>query len=560
MLPIALLSVLAAADPAPAVPLTFDIARGGAVTWTEAPCRLEARRGAETIASGEGSGLEVTPGPTLVVVTCDAKEGSVRRSLRLDVKKAQTVKVPLAPGTVVAVLDKDGTKSAGRVVVFDDNDVEVAAGADKAPLLVDAGRKRVVGLIDRGSGRPLQGETTLAVKAATKHDLVLDVADGELVVTVTENGRPAKAVIALRAPGETKPLMELPAGEVTSVPAGTWELVTQLSETHDFKELITRGVVVTARKKTSRAVNHGTGTVTIKTTPPTGVLVELFRPDEAQPFNQLDPGTSARLTPGRYLVKATLEGRTLDDGTPPSVTVTTTVGGSSTLNLAPVVADVDVAIVFGKTPRALPVSLTVPGAAKAFIVKDADAAGSAAFAVSPQKVEVSARLDTAHGPIEQKKLVDVRGGKNKVVLSFDRGSVVHQVKDGGAAAIATVRYTLKPTKKGAAPGEPLVTVKAGETAWLPPGVYLVEVERLGERRPFGEVKVVAGAAVDTSLEWAPPPAPTTTAPAPAPTTPTTTTTTPAPTTTAPTTTPAPATPAPPAPATAKTPPTPTKTP
>jgi hypothetical protein len=203
MLPIALLSVLAAAEPGPAVPLTFDVTRGGAVTWTEAPCRLEARRGAETIATGEGTSLEVSPGPTLVVVSCDAKEGTVRRSLRLDVKKPQTVKVGITPGTVVTVLDKDGTKSAGRVVVFDDNDVEVAAGADKAALLVDAGRKRVVGLIDRGGGRPLQGETALTVKAATKHDVVVDVADGELVVTVTENGRPAKAVIALRAPGET---------------------------------------------------------------------------------------------------------------------------------------------------------------------------------------------------------------------------------------------------------------------------------------------------------------------------------------------------------------------
>jgi hypothetical protein len=519
MLSLALLSVLAAAEPAPAVTLTVDIARGGAVSWTDAPCRLEARRGAEVIASGEGPGLEVTPGPTLVVVTCDAKEGSVRRSQRVDVKKAQTLKLPVAPGTVVAVLDKDGTKSAGRVVVYDDNDVEVAAGADKAPLLVDAGKKRVVGLIERGSGRPLQGETTLTVKTAAQHDVVVDVADGELVVTVTENGRPAKAVIALRAPGETKPLMELPAGETTSVPAGTWELVTQLAETHDFKELITRSVVVTARKKTTRAVNHTTGTVTIKTTPPTGVLVELFRPDEAQAFNQLDPGTSARLTPGRYLVKATLEGRILDDGTPPTTTVTTTVAGSSTVNLTPVVADVDVAVVFGKTPRALPVSLTVPGAAKPFIVKAADAAGSAAFAVSPQKVEVSARLDTAHGPIEVKKLVDVRGGKNKVLLAFDRGSVVHQVNDAGAAAIATVRYTPKPAKKGAVPGEPLVTVKAGETAWLPPGVYLVEVERLGERRPFGEVKVVAGTTVEGVFEWAPPPAPTPAAPTPAAPTP-----------------------------------------
>jgi hypothetical protein len=511
-----LLSALVASTDAASVTLHVEVTRGGDVGWSAGPCTLEARRGTETLATVTGDTIELTPGPTLLVVGCEAKEGIVSKSLRVDVRKEQTLKVTLNPGFLVGTIDQGGTKTAGSIVVYDDNDAEIARGADRKALAVNAGSVRIVGLVDRGAGRSVRGEAKTTIKGGARSEVTVDVADGELLVTVTENGRSQKALVGLRLPGESARFLELVPGEATAVPSGTWDVVTQLGETHDFREQVTHGVVVTPRKRTTRAINHATGTVTLKTSPATGVLIELFQPDAAAPFNQLDPGTAARLSPGRYLIKATEEGRTLDDGTKPTVIVNHTVAGGSngSLTLTPVTATVDVEVRLGKVPRAQPVRVAFPDAAEAFITRNSDDAGVVRFLVSPSKVVVSTRLETAHGPVEVKKTVDVRGGTNRVQLTLDVGAVVHQVMDAGVAALATVSYTKKPAKKAEVPGDPLVTVKAGETAWLPPGVWLVTVERRGERRLFGEVKVVAGATpMEAVLEWAPPPAAPTTPPA-----------------------------------------------
>jgi hypothetical protein len=507
-----LFSALVATGDASTITTRIDVTRAGDVAWNADPCTIEARRGTAVVATVTGDAVELTPGPVVLVVGCDAKEGTVRRSLRVDIRKPQTLKVTLAPGFVVATIDQGGTKTAGTIVVYDDNDIEVARGADRKALAVDAGSVRIVGLIDRGSGRSVRGEGKAVIKSGARTELTIDVADGELLVTVTENGRPSKALVSLRVPGETAHFMELVPGEATAVPSGTWEVLSQLADSHDFREQSTRAIVVTPRKRTTRAINHVTGTVTMKTVPAQGVLIELFQPDAQTPFNQLDPGTAARLSPGRYVIKGTEEARVLDDGTKPTVTVNQTVtGGQTTLSLTPTVATLDVDVRLGKAARALPVRVAFPDAAEAFVTRSADEAGLVRFLVSPATVVVSTRLDSAHGPIEVKKAVKVRGGTNRVQLILDVGAVIHQVMDAGVAAVATVSYTKKPARKSEVPGEPLVTVKAGETAWLAPGVWLMTVERRGERRSFGEVKVVAGPVpVEAALLWspAPPPAPT----------------------------------------------------
>jgi hypothetical protein len=505
-----LFSALVATSDAPSITTRVDVTRAGDVAWNADPCTIEARRGAEVVATVTGDAVELTPGPVVLVVSCDAKEGPVRRSLRVDVRKPQTLKVTLAPGFVVATIDQGGTKTAGTIVVYDDNDIEVARGADRKALAVNAGSVRIVGLIDRGSGRSVRGEAKAVIKPGARAEATVDVADGELLVTVTENGRPSKALVSLRVPGETAHFMELVPGEAAAVPSGTWEVLSQLADSHDFREQSTRAVVVTPHKRTTRAINHVTGTVTMKTVPTQGVLIELFQPDAQTPFNQLDPGTAARLSPGRYMIKGTEEARVLDDGSKPTVTVNQTVtGGQTTLTLTPTVATLDVDVRLGKAARALPVRVAFPDAAEAFVTRSADDAGRVRFLVSPAKVVVSTRLESAHGPIEVNKAIDVRGGTNRVQLILDVGAVVHQVMDAGVAAVATVSYTKKPARKSDAPGEPLVTVKAGETAWLAPGVWLMTVERRGERRSFGEVKVVAGPVpVEAALLWSPPPAPT----------------------------------------------------
>ena len=134
-----LFSALVATGDAPSITTRVDVTRAGDVVWNADPCTIEARRGTAVVATVTGDAVELTPGPVVLVVSCDAKEGTVRRSLRVDIRKPQTLKVTLAPGFVVATIDQGGTKTAGTIVVYDDNDIEVARGADRKALAVDAG-------------------------------------------------------------------------------------------------------------------------------------------------------------------------------------------------------------------------------------------------------------------------------------------------------------------------------------------------------------------------------------------------------------------------------------
>jgi hypothetical protein len=502
------LAVAVAAAPEP-VTLKVDVTKGGELRWSDEPCRLEARSATgEVIATDErGDSVDVPPGAVDIVVACTAKEGVVRRSQHVQAKKNETLKFALAPATIVATIERDGTKSAGTVVVFDGNNIEVARGADRTAIPVDAGKVRVVALVDRGGKYPIRGEQNLTIKAGQKSEFVVDASDGELVVSVTDNGRPAPAVIALREPGQQNRVLEVVANTPTAVPSGTWDIVTQLENSHDFREQLTRGVVVTPKKTTNRTIAHSTGTITPQTTPATGVLVELLHPGADVAFNQLEAGVPARLSPGRYVVRATGD-TVLEDGAKPTVTITQAVSANSatTLKLQPQTATVDVEVRVGGEPAALPVALTLPAAAAAFITKTTDAAGKTSFAVAPQELVVSTTLTTAHGPLVQQKTLKLVGGQNRIRLDFNVGTSVVQVMEGGTAVVADVAYFAK-LKGGVPVGEPIVAVKAGEAARLPPGIYTVAVTRGGQQRVIGEAKVAAGRTVERAIDWSAPATP-----------------------------------------------------
>ncbi len=490
------------------VTLRVDIKKGGELRWSDDPCLVQARDAAsgEVVATDErGESVVVVKGRAVeVIVGCKAAEGTVRRVVKSAAKKDETLAVAFAPGFVIATIDRDGTKSAGVVVVYDANNVEVARGADRAALAVDAGKVRVVGLIDRGGKQPIRGEVAVVVKTGAKTEATIDASDGELTVTVTDNGKPAHAVIALREPGQYNRLLELVAGTPTHVPSGTWDVVTQLEDSHDFREQLTKGVVVAPRKLTVKVIAHSTGTLTPVTTPATGVLVELMHPGADVAFNQLESGAPARLSPGRYVVRATGEA-VLDDGAKPTISVTQTVGAGSNAKVAlkPAVADLDIEVRIGGEAAVLPVSLTLPAAEAAFVTKTSDAAGKVAFVVAPQKLVVSTTLNTAHGPLELTKPVTLTAGKNRLRLDFNVGSAVMQVFDGGKAVVADAAYFQR-LKSGLPDGEAVVTVKSGEQARLAPGIYVIAVTKKGEQRLFGEARIAAGGTLERALEWAPP--------------------------------------------------------
>jgi hypothetical protein len=502
-------AVPAASDDDVAVTLTIE--KGGDLGWKDDPCFVDvfAADGKPIQHFDRAEDVRVPAGTVDVVVACAANEGVVKKTVRTTTKaakKPEPLKVKLQPGFVLATIAREGKLSVGDVVVYDAYDHEVARGRDRTVIPVDAGRVRVQGILSKataGTSRDVRGEQTLVVKAGAKSELKVDASDGEIEVTVTENGRPAKALIALRDPGSPVRAFELSPGTATSVPSGTWDVVTQVEDTHDFRELVTHGVVVVPGKKTTKAIAHQTGRLVPVVTPKDGVTVDLLFPGADAPFNQLDPGTEARLSPGRYVVRATREGE-LDDGGKPTATVDVTVaaGGTQRVTLTPAVASVDVDVRVGGEPRPLPVALFLPGASAPLVQRTTDGKGAAGFRVTPRKVVVEATLATAHGPLVARKDVTLAPGNNRVRLDLDVGRVVVQVIKAGVAVDGDVRF-FERLKGGKPVGEPKVAVKAGEDAWLPPGIYVLSVERRGERREFGEVKLAAGRVVERAIDWVP---------------------------------------------------------
>lgn len=521
-----LLLSLAAADDAPTdVTLHLEVTKGGDLRWKNQPCTatVYGKDGA-TSEFGDAAEFVVGKGSVDVVVACAASEGTLKKSLKINANKDQTIKVPFDPGFLTATVEREGRVGVGEIVVFDDNDHELLRGRDRTVLPLLAGNVRVVAIVDKataGTSRDIRGEQRVKINANQKTEVKIDASDGELLVTVSENGRPAKALVALREPGSSNRTVEITPGTVVAVPAGTWDLVSQLEDAHDFREQLTKGVVIQPHKKTTKSISHSTGKLIAVVDVPKkdgekpgekvpnneGYVVDLLLPGATAGFNQIDPNTEARLTPGKYVVRCTKDA-TLDDGTKPVASVTTSVSAGSTSRVVvnPAVAHVDVEVRVGGEAKPLPVELTLPGATAALVTRTADAKGMAAFDVAPQQVTISTTLTTPHGPLVQKKQLGLKAGVNRVRLDIDVGTVVIQVIDKGTAVAGDVGFYTR-LKKGVPDGEATLVVKAGEEAFLPPGIYTLAVTRKGEQKMFGEVKVASGRLVERSLDWTPPPTP-----------------------------------------------------
>jgi hypothetical protein len=519
---IVFLAVMLALPVTPEVTVSVVLDKGGDVRWQDEPCRADVvdRDGrvlltvdrTDTIVLGESvrARADDKTGTLDVVVACATTEGTVKKTLRVNALRSSTVKAKLQPGFVLATVQRAGRGFDADVIVFDAFDHEIARGRDRAVLAVDAGRVRVQGRIPKavaGTARDVRGEQVIVVRPGVKSQVAIDAGDGDLEVVVTENGRPARGLVALRDPGSSVRSFELMPGEATRVPSGTWDIVTQLQDSHDFREQVTHGVVVAPGKKTVRTVGHATGRLLPVVSPAEGVVVELFLAGAEAPFNQIDPGTEARLSPGRYVVKATRD-ETLNDGTKPSASAEVTIAASrlSRVALSPAVADIAVDVDVGGEPRALPVSIFLPDASAPVVTQVADARGVARFRIAPGKAVLAATLATPHGPLEVRREYVLKAGVQQTRLHFDLGRVVVQVMEAGVAVEGTIRFFDR-LKGGKPTGTPRVSVPSGSDAWLAPGIYVVVVDRKGESRVYGEVKVVAGGLVERALDGQAAPAP-----------------------------------------------------
>lgn len=506
MLPLLLL--LAATDPT----VTLAVAKGGDVKW-QGSCAAEVfAKDADTSTTSvidAAQPFSLASGAWDVVVACPSDEGTVKKTVPLVIKDDDVkASVALAPGFLLVNVVRFDTPVSAEVTVLDERGREVARGKERAVMPVEPGRLRVVAKLDDG-GRQVLGNAAASVTTKKRTDVTVDTTDGELVVLLTDNGSKAGGVAALRQPGQKTRLVELRAGEKGQAPPGSYDLVTQLEDAHDFGEVVTRGVTISPGKTTTKTVPHRTGAARPRVlvdgkavTDTEKVEIDLYAPSATTPFNTIAAGEVLKLQPGKVRLVARLLDRTLDDGTSLTGegTVSIPAGGAVAPTLVLGAARIDISTTVGKQPRSLSVSLVPFGAEAAAVSRPTAADGTLSFSVSAGTYHVVAALSAPQGEVTTRKQIVLRtGARLGLKLDLDIGTAVVQVFEAGVAVPAEVRFYTE-LKGGKPDGEPFLAVPAGTDALLPPGIYALAVKRDGKERLFSEVRVAAGRTVERTVD------------------------------------------------------------
>ncbi len=496
--------------------VTLDVKREG-LKYT-GPCRATIFDDKDAVAQAlqdTAKPAVLPPGAYQALVQCPSTEGTFSKTTAFSVERSdETVRVAMEPGFLLVHATRDGVVVKARVSVKDERGREVAQGPDRAVLPVPPGRLAITVRVSpdaAGVEREVLGYTETTVQPGSKATVTVDTTDGTLLVVLKDNGRAAAGVAALRLPGRRDRFVEFEAGKEAMVPPGVYDVVTTLAEGHDFHEETKKGVVVKAKQRTAVTIEHRTGALR-----PQVVLdgkrftddvdVEVFKGEAPGAFATIAASDTARLAPGGYRLRAARKGATLDDGTAWEAFAKVSVSSGSAkdvaLDLSPARIVVDVKV--GGVAKALPVQVFVPGAGSPTVERDADDKGRFEAALAPGRYLVRAVLQTAQGPLAAERLVTLKKGlATKVSLALDVGVVVVQAFEAGVSVPAEVSFY---NKVGTAP---LVTVGAGEEAFLPPGAYTLVVVRKGVERRFGDLKVAAGRTLLRQVELAGPPGPTT---------------------------------------------------
>ena len=517
--------------------VTFDVKKGGDVKWQDTPCTVDVHEagGAQEIvkAGVEPAGGAVLPaGKYQVMVTCPSDEGPIKKRASFAVKD-DDVKIPVSfdPGFLLVNVLRFDTPVRAEITVFDEGGHELARSTDKTVIALPQGKVRLLAKVDPssvvgGGARPVFATATATVVARQKITIALDTTDGELTVTLSDNGKRVGGVAALRASGQKTRLVEFRAGEKASVPPGVYDLVTQLEDTHDFSEVLTKDILIAPKKMTTKTVAHRTGTVkpTVRVNgkkPPSEakIDIELSLPGAAQPFNTIAVGDVIKMAPGSFELTAKRTDAVLDDGTSPTAhaKVTVTAGAAKAIDLDVTWGTLEVTTNVGGVARSLEVEVLPVGGEAPLAKKTTGPDGKASFALSAGRYVVKAILKAPQGDVvTQQPLSLALGSKLNAKLNLNVGTAVVQVFAAGVAVPAEVRFfnVASVGKDGKPVGDPVLAVPAGQEALLPPGVYALFVKRKGEDKSYSAIKVAAGRTVERTVDLSPA-APASLSPAPA---------------------------------------------
>lgn len=504
------LSASARADEGPLHEVSIDVDKDG-LKWTD-PCTAalwpadDPSGEASPYEGGVEEPVEVKPGRYVAVVSCPSTEGALAGTVAVDARRGDVKKrVKLRPAFLLVRVLRDGEEVPAEVVVTDATGQVVQRGRDKVALPVPPGKLSVLARLEKKvSGRAIMGAVSVVTREGKKSTETVDTSDGTLVLTVTNNGKPAEGIGHLRLPRSGERLVEVEADQDALVPPGTYDLATQLSSSHDFAEVVKRNVTIRPGKVTKVRVDHKTGLLepllTLEGRPladDEDAEVELFLGAAPNPFNTLAKGELATLAPGKYRLRALLKGRTLDDGSLYEAEGEARVGarGKARVKLDLGAARLDVVTKLGGQPSQLEVAVFRPNGAAPLVTRKTDDQGAVRFSLPEGSYRLTATLNAPQGLVVTEARVFLKEGPpTRKVLDLDVGKALVQVFERGVAVPAEVLFF----QEGAA--APILSVAAGQEAYLPPGSYALAVRRGGATRSFAPIRVAAGRTAERQVE------------------------------------------------------------
>ncbi|MCP4503506.1 MAG: hypothetical protein GY822_26540 [Deltaproteobacteria bacterium] len=449
-----------------------------------------------------------------VLVSCPVRKGIVRTSSRIKVgSKNIRKRVQLTPTRAVAEVRDGGDALSKTVVFFDANGREVQRGQSQVLLDVPVGKLSVAVLVDdkklRRKGFRLVGSLNMKTRPKRRNEGILDISPGFLIVQAKNNGRKTTALGAVRAPSDSERLVEFTTGEKIELPAGRYDVVTQLDDAHDVHEHLTRKIQIHPSKTTKVTSKHQTGNARLlvqfnehvfgykKETPANLKLkTELFLDAAPVSFNEVELEEELVLAPGSYRVRLSLVGKKLDDGNGVFVEKKFKIRAGRTLSVNLLLSQqmLMVQTLVGETPFSMWVELQDAKNLSSIARKKSDAEGRLQFSVRARNVVVVATLNDGKDTFKAKERTRLTpGAPVELALLVDVGRALVQVYEGEMAVRAKVHFF----REGA--GEPLKIARSGQSVFLPPGRYHLQAHRKGKRWAFPVVVVTSERLMERQL-------------------------------------------------------------
>jgi len=368
---------------------------------------------------------------------------------------------------------RDGQMIPATVMIHPPNAPSGAIPASSQPanqkFTIASGTYDLVVKVDAQGGKEAAWVRVLGVKASgpALKEIPIELADGTLEVTTTDNGAKAEGAVRAFREGAATPVNQGPSGTALVLPPGPYRIEVVLSGASDYPHHATELWI--EPKKTARlAEKFETGRLTVgvfRERQPVEALVQLALPGANDFFNYFSAPGTVSLSPGTYDVLVKPKGAVaVEVMRRPRVAVVKGKENKIFFDLTPAKVTAKV-IRAGKAVPDADVRVVVAGGEEEAAKQETD--GS--FRLSPGRYELIAKLpdgDTMRdGPFE------VGFGESLArTLEFERGQLTVQATRGKTIAEDAEVFVFR---KGAQ--KPIAQGRSGAILELAPGTYDVKV-------------------------------------------------------------------------------------